>query len=127
MSDLAALNKQVADYDKLIARRDKFAKLMQNRLFQELILEDFIVQETARNASMAGDPNHWSDREYNNDAARAGGHLKRYINLSIQLGDIAERERPAAVEMIAEVMAEEDAVENDGEELVLAPGEEVIN
>lgn len=100
---LAALTKQLADADMLIARRERFVQLRQVPLFRDLIEEDFIVHETARAASCIGDAN-LSEKEQRDciSMAAAGGHLKRYINYAIQLGEIAERERPDILEAIEE-------------------------
>jgi hypothetical protein len=110
MSDVQGLEKQLEDAKHLIDRRNKAIALSQVPLFKELILDEFCVKEAARLVGQSADP-VLSDRERADalSMAQAAGHLRRYLQMMIQMGAASERTLPDLEEALAEARAEEDA------------------
>lgn len=107
MSELQALEQQLKDSKELVARRDLALRLSQNRDFQKLILEDFIVTEAARLVAQSADPA--LDPLQRADAlsmAQAAGHLKRYLSMMVRMGNNAEDDIRQIEEAIAETRME---------------------
>lgn len=107
MSQLQALEQQLKDAKELVARRDLALRLGQNRDFQKLILEDFIVTEAARLVGQSADPA--LDPHQRADAlnmAQAAGHLKRYLSMMVRMGNTAEEDVPQIEAAIAEARSE---------------------
>lgn len=93
MSDVEQLEQQLKSAKEGIARRDMALKLSSNREFRKLILDDFIVTEVSRLMGVAGDPSvSKEDREIANDMAKAGGHLKRFLSVTVQRGALFDRD-----------------------------------
>lgn len=91
MSEHAQLEQQLKNAKELVARRDLALRLSQNHDFRKLILEDFILTESARLVAQSADPA--LDDKMQKDAmsmAQAGGHLKRYLSMMVRMGDTAE-------------------------------------
>lgn len=120
MSRINALEDQLADSKLLIERRDTIQRLSKNADFRKVILEDFFVTECARYARESGDPA--LPPEARADAlaiAQAAGHLKRFLNVQIQLGNQADASMASIEEALAEERAagEEDLPDyDDGDE-----------
>lgn len=113
MSRIEALEDQLKDSKALVVRRDTILRLSKNADFRKVILDDFFVEECARYARESGDP-ALSDVQ-RADAlaiAQAAGHLKRYLNIQIQLGNQAEGQLTA----IEGAIEEERLLEQDGAE-----------
>lgn len=90
MPTLRQLEEQLVDAKALVERRDNIIQLSENVLFRKVIREDFMVEEAARYVRESGDP-ALTDRQ-RSDAlaiAQAAGHLKRYLNMQIALGNQA--------------------------------------
>ena len=63
-----------------IAKRDKVRLLLASKEFKELILQDFIINESARMAACCGDQNlSDSIRQICLVGSQSGGFLKRYL------------------------------------------------
>jgi hypothetical protein len=89
--NISGLEKQRQDAVSQIKMRDKALKLAKNPEFRELILEEYMVQEAARLVSLSADP--MFDEKHRADAlnmAQAAGHLKRYLDIMVKMGDNAE-------------------------------------
>lgn len=113
MSMIARLEEQLKDEQALIERRDTILRLSKNADFRKVILEAFFVEECARYARESGDPA--LPPEARADAlaiAQAAGHLKRFLNIQITLGNQAERKLPE----ISEAIEQERLLEQDGVE-----------
>lgn len=116
-SQVQGLEKQFDDAKTLIGRRDLALKLAGNRDFKKLILEDYCIVESARLVHQSADPA--LEPLVRADAlnmAQAAGHLKRFLQMMIQMGDNAENNFAALEEALAEARAQEDAPEADGDE-----------
>ena len=95
MSEVFALERQLADAKEQIKLRDTAVKLSANPEFKSLILERFCVQECARYAQSSGDPA--LNAEQRADAlamAQAAGHLRRFLSVTVQMGNHAARQVP---------------------------------
>lgn len=104
MSRLNALEDQLKDAKALIERRDTILRLSKNADFRKIILEDFFVEECARYARESGDPALTAEQRADAlNIAQAAGHLKRYLNVQIQMANQAE----------GQLGALEDAIENE--------------
>jgi hypothetical protein len=85
-------------------------KLSNNPEFRALILDGFCKDECARYTHLSADPN--LAQESRADAlavAQAAGHLKRWINAIVAMGNNAERHLPEQHAELAELRAEESA------------------
>jgi hypothetical protein len=110
MSNVAQFEQQLSDAKSLVERRDMALKLRNNREFKKLILDDYLVQEAARLVTAAGDP--LLDEKKQRDCmemAKGAGHLKRYLQVIITMGDTAADDIPQIEENLAELRAENDA------------------
>ena len=91
MSTVRELEHAIENAKEYIQRRDLALKLSENFEFRKLIIEDFMEKEAARLVHQSGDP--VLDPQMRADAlamAQAAGHLKRYLNVMIQMGNSAE-------------------------------------
>lgn len=108
MSEVYALEKQLEDGKEFITRRDRALKLYNNPEFKKLILDEFCGTECARYAQSSADP-ALNDRQ-RADAlaiAQAAGHLRRFLSVTIQMGNQAERLAPEIEQSILEARGEE--------------------
>lgn len=112
MSEVESQVAQMENYrdqqKALLAKRQEVQKLMRNREFRKVILEDFMVTEAARYAQESGDPALSPEQRADALAlAQASGHLKRYLNIVLQMGAYAERELPNIEDGLDQARAEE--------------------
>lgn len=90
MPRLNQLEDQLKDAKALVERRDNILQLSENVLFRKVIREDFMVEEAARYVRESGDPALTDvQRADALNIAQAAGHLKRYLNMQIAIGDQA--------------------------------------
>jgi hypothetical protein len=93
MSEVFALEKQLSDAQEIIKLRDTALKLYGNSEFKSLILDRFCVQECARYAHSSADPALTSEQRADSLAmAQAAGHLRRFLSITVQMGNHAERQ-----------------------------------
>lgn len=105
---IEGLEKQLADAKHLIEQRRLAQKLSENYEFRKLILDEFCTTEAARLVHMSADPA--MDAQQRADAlsmAQAGGHLRRYLSMMIQMANVAERDVPNIEAELAEVRSME--------------------
>lgn len=110
MSEVFALEKQLADSKISIERREKALKLYKNPEFKSLIMDEFCGTECARYAQSSADPA--LDDRSRADAlaiAQAAGHLRRFLSVVISMGNQAERLIPDLEVAIEEARQEENA------------------
>lgn len=109
-----ALEAQREDFKKAIKLRDAAIKLSENKLFKDVILDEFCVKEAARYAHTSADPS-LSDKDQANALAlaQAGGHLRRWLSVIVRMGNQAEDQMADLDEAIEEARVEE--VDVDGE------------
>ncbi|WP_421991639.1 hypothetical protein [Roseococcus sp.] len=117
MSDVTKtpLEQQLEAAKAIVDRRQTAMRLVDNRDFRKLILEGFCLEDAARYAQESGDP--ILAPEQRADAlcmAQASGHLKRFINITIQMGAHAERELPHLEEAVADERAAPEGDEEVG-------------
>ena len=108
MSEVYALEKQLADSKLSLERREKALKLYKNSDFKSLILEEFCVSECARYAQSSADPALNPDQRADALAiAQAAGHLRRFLSVVVTMGNQAERLIPDLEVAIEEARQEE--------------------
>lgn len=108
MSEVFALEKQLADVKEQVALRDTALKLYGNPEFKTLILDRFCVQECARYAHSSADPALTVEQRADSLAmAQAAGHLRRFLSITVQMGNHAERQIGDLEDTIEEVRQEE--------------------
>lgn len=91
MSSVSRLEDQLKDTKALVERRDAILRLSKNADFRAVILDAFFVEECARYARESGDPALTAaQRQDALNIAQAAGHVKRFLNVQIQMGDAAE-------------------------------------
>jgi hypothetical protein len=98
------LEQQVKDNRKLVQLKDAALKLNGNREFRALIREEYLVQEAARTVQLSTDP-RLNDKQ-RADAlgmAQATGHLKRFLQITEQMGYAAEKDIADCEEQLAEI------------------------
>ncbi|AVJ48985.1 hypothetical protein [Klebsiella phage KP8] len=75
-----------------VAYAEDVRKLMGNPLFRKVILEDFCIQSAARYVQESCDPLLTADQRADALAlAQAGGHLKRWLDITLRMADSSER------------------------------------
>lgn len=92
-SVVEGLEGQLSDAKEMVERGIAARKLASNREFRKLVLDGFCKEDCARFAAQSGDPA--LDPQQRADAiamAQAGGHLKRFLSATIQMGETAARE-----------------------------------
>lgn len=91
MSDIQALEHQIENAKAVVAQRDLMIKLSANREFRKLIIEGFCRDEAARFVHLSTEPGlNEQDRADSLATAQAAGHLKRWMNAIIMMGNRAE-------------------------------------
>lgn len=94
-----------ADQKILVDARDRAIALSTNPDFKKLILDGFCTTEAARYVQESCDPMlapHM--REDALAMAQASGHLKRFLSLTIQIGNTAANNMQEADDQIAYVL-----------------------
>ena len=93
MSELFALKAQKDAAKHQIDLRNAALKLYNNREFRTVILDEFCMKECVRYVHTSCDPA--VDKTAQADAlalAQASGHLKRFLSILVQMGNLAERQ-----------------------------------
>jgi hypothetical protein len=112
MSQVQKLERQLEDSKKLVEVRDMVLKLSQNREFKKVIHDLFMVQEAARMVGLSADPAlPANERADALNMAQAAGHLKRWLSVQVQMGNVAARDLGAVEEALAEARVEEQSAE----------------
>lgn len=112
MSTVAELEQQKVDFNAAIEKRKVLQRLMNNRDFKKLILEDFCVQECARYAQLSADPNLSANERADALAlAQSAGHIRRYLNVLDIMGNSAENQMQRLDDAIEDARLDEANVE----------------
>lgn len=107
-AEIEGLEQQLADAKHLLEQRRLAQKLADNFEFRTLILDQFCTKEAARLVHMSADPAMSAEQRADALAmAQAGGHLRRYLSMAIQMANVAERDIPNIEQAIAEARSEE--------------------
>lgn len=77
---------------KQIQIRDAIHRLFKNKDFRKVILEDFLVNDCARNARISVSGMNAEARAKALGCAQAAGYLDEYLQVNILMGNNAERE-----------------------------------
>jgi hypothetical protein len=103
------LEQQLVNAKLLVERRDRALRLSTNPDFRALILDEFCTTEAARYVQASADP-ALSDRDQANALAlaQASGHLRRFLSVTMQMGNVAESSLVELHEAIEVERAEED-------------------
>lgn len=110
MSEVAKLERELDKIQEAVARKELAERLMANSDFRELILKYFCTEECARYVQVSTDPLIGAtERADALNMAQAAGHLKRFLQLVVQIGNISEGNREDCEAALAEARAEEDA------------------
>lgn len=112
MSEVYALEAQLAEAKENMERRAIALKLYNNPDFKKLILDEFCTKDCARYAQQSADP-ALNDRQ-RADAlalAQAAGHLRRFLSVTVSLGNQGEQLRESLEQAIVEARQEEEAGE----------------
>lgn len=110
--NIRATEQRIDELKKAIEIRDAVMRLQDNADFRKVINENFMVKDCARFAQLSQDP--VLDAPSQQDAlriAQAAGHLKRYLSIQIQMGNVADRDLIDNQNVIDELRAEADAEE----------------
>lgn len=88
---IAELEQAIKDQKTLVDAADFAVALNKNHAFRKLILEGFCLNEAARYAQESGDPMLTpTQRQDALNMAQASGHLKRFLSITIQMGNMAD-------------------------------------
>lgn len=105
---------EIEKYRELVARKDQVLKLMSNKDFEEFILKYFCVEECARYVCASVDANLGEDERRDALAvAQSAAHLKRFLNITLKMGEDAEQAIKATEEELVELRKEEMAKSNE--------------
>ena len=118
MSNVSDLEQQLKNAKVLVAQRALALKLSKNPDFRKLILEEFMVNEAARYVAVSCDPSLNAVQRADALAlAQAGGHLKRWLSVQMQMGYTAENDIPRINEAIDDARAQgESDSQSEGDE-----------
>ena len=111
MSEVEELEYQLEQTKGLKHRREQAERLSINPDFRSLIINGFCRDDAARFVQSSADP--FLDKEQRADAlnmAQASGHLKRFLQMQIQMGSTAERNMAEIEEALADARADEGAL-----------------
>lgn len=107
---LEQLEEQLVGQKGLVELRDVAIRLSQNRDFRKLILDGFCTTEAARYVQLSGDPALSAEnRQDALNLAQASGHLKRFLSVTIQMGNTSANQIKELEQAIEEYRSEEGA------------------
>lgn len=94
---------------KAVELRQSVQRLTKNADFRKVIAEQFMEKECARYVHASADPALPEKNQKDALAiAQAGGHLKRYLSVLIQMGNAAENEIASIDDALNDARAEAD-------------------
>lgn len=104
---IQALEQHIVEQKRIAEMADIAVRLNDNPDFRKLILEGFCLTEAARYVQCSGDPA--LGKEERQDAlnmAQASGHLKRFLSVTVLMGNEADKSILDAQRQIEELRAE---------------------
>ncbi len=102
------LEEHIDNQKILVNMRDAAIRLSENKDFKKLILDGFCLTEAARYAQESGDPSLTpAQRADAMNMAQASGHLKRFLSITIVMGNTAARNISQSEDQIDQIRAEE--------------------
>lgn len=121
-ADIENLRSNIKEWEELITFEEAIRRLTDNPDFKKVIRQDYFVDETARLAMLAGDPNmNAAQKEDALAMALASGHLKRYLSAKLNMAANARSSIVEANNLISELqnMSEEQAASYERHEFNL--------
>lgn len=116
--EIEQMEAQKENAKELVRLRDLALKLASNREFRLLILDQWMKTEAARYVQLSADPSLKDGERADALAmAQATGHLKRWLSVTVKMGNIAADEIKDLDEAIEEARAEEVLSEDNNNEL----------
>ena len=104
---IQALEKHIQEQKHLAEMADIAVRLNDNPDFRKLILDGFCLNEAARYAQESGDPMLTKDQRQDAlNMAQASGHLKRFLSVTILMGNAADTSIVDAQRQIEALRAE---------------------
>lgn len=107
MSQIQEVELSIEQAKQVIATGDKALKLADNKLFKELVLEGYLVDEAARLAYLSADLSLTAEQRADVLVMiQAIGFFKAYMSMQVRKGDMARRELAQHEETLTELHAE---------------------
>lgn len=107
-SKVQAFENQLAGAKAQVALGEAINKLLSNKEFRRVIMDEFTVKEAARFAAASADPALGAREQADALAiAQAGGHLKRWITIQLQLAETSGAQLEELQEGLEEARNEE--------------------
>lgn len=109
MSQVKALEQQLTDAKAISEEGQRAQRLARNPDFRKLIIEGFMRDDAARFVQLSEDPALGeNERQDALRMAQASGHLKRFLSMTIRMGQTAEGQISDIDDALVEAQAEED-------------------
>lgn len=106
-TEIQELQQYIKEQKTLADAADAAVRLFDNPDFKFLILDGFCLHEAARYVQEAGDPALTPvQRQDALNIAQASGHLKRFLSVTVQMGNTASRQIREAEAAIEQARAE---------------------
>lgn len=107
MTQIQNLEKFIEGQKTLAKMADAAVRLNENPDFRDLIVNGFCLTEAARYAQESGDPMLSKDQRQDAlNMAQASGHLKRFLTVTIVMGNDADRAIVDAQNQLIELRSE---------------------
>lgn len=107
MQNINALENYIEGQKQVAAFADAVIRLQENPDFKLVINEGFMLHQAARYAQESGDPALTAvQRQDALNLAQASGHLKRFLSVSVVMGNDADSSILNAQQQLSELRAE---------------------
>lgn len=107
MQEIQELEQHIANQKTLVDMADAAMRLSNNADFRKVIMNGFCLTEAARYVQESGDPGlSKEDRQDALNMAQASGHLKRFLSVTVLMGNQADNSVREAEMRLAELRAE---------------------
>lgn len=105
--EIAGLEHRIEAAKGAISFAEDVRKLLGNKLFRDVILNKFCVEHCARYVQESGDPLLTAENRADALAmAQAAGHLRRWLDLAVRMGEVEAGILPNIQEELDIVRAE---------------------
>ncbi len=111
--EIEQIELSIEDAQKMVDRKAQLEKLFSNREFRKLIEEGYFKDEAARLVSALSDPVLEPHREKITRSIEGIGALQQYFRTILRTGDAASQAIVEAREALAEIRADEEALEGN--------------
>lgn len=110
MSEIMQVEFDIEQAKAKVELRDRIERLLANPDFRAVIVQHFMTDECARYVGVSVDDNvSEAERKDALAFAQASGYLKRWIQVSCTMGNVAENTVSGLTETLAELRQEEAA------------------